>query len=263
MISIFIIHKKMQILLGLAVVSGFFLLFGCSTRVAVAPPPSSLNAPIPPKISPKPYRVGNNWYQPLAQIGEYKEKGLASWYGDDFHGKKTSSGEIYNMYDMTAAHKILPLGTHVRVKNLSNSRTIEVRINDRGPFVRGRIIDLSYTAAKKLEMIGPGTAPVEIIALGKTESLKNNGTETNYMPVDYFSGNFSVQVGAFQDLNNAEKLRKNLEAEYDNAHIITHNNGKDTFYRVRVGRYSTVNEVMAIEELLVENGFAGAFSVAD
>ena len=217
-----------------------------------------------PEGSPKPYRVGQEWYQPLASVREFKERGVASWYGNDFHGKKTSSGEIYNMYDMTAAHKILPLGTYVRVKNLNNNRVIDVRINDRGPFVRGRIIDLSYTAAKKLEIVGPGTATVEIVALGTRKSSKFSGSEDfAYTPVDYFSGTFSVQVGAFQDRNNAERLRKNLALIHQDTYISSFSNGDYTFYRVRVGRYSSVDQVMNTERLLVENGYTGAFSVAE
>lgn len=217
-----------------------------------------------PEKTPRPYRIGQEWYQPLASVREYKERGVASWYGKDFHGKKTSSGETYNMYAMTAAHKILPLGTFVRVKNLENNRVIDVRINDRGPFVRGRIIDLSYTAAKKLEIVDPGTSAVEIVALGRRNSSKVKGSEgIEYTPVDYFSGTFSVQVGAFQDRNNAERLRKDLALTHQDTHISTFSNGDNTFYRVRVGRYSSVDQVMKTERLLVENGFSGAFSVAE
>ena len=133
-----------------------FLCYGCTT---VEPPPTT-----PGK--PKPYKVGSNWYQPLAHAQGFKQRGQASWYGRDFHGKKTSNGEIYNMHAMTAAHKTLPFGTYVTVSNLDNNRNLDVRINDRGPFVRGRIIDLSYAAAKKLGLVGPGTAYVEIVALG-------------------------------------------------------------------------------------------------
>jgi rare lipoprotein A len=217
-----------------------------------------------PEGAPRPYRVGQEWYQPLASVREFKEQGVASWYGKDFHGKKTSSGEIYNMYDMTAAHKILPLGTYVRVKNLENNRMIDVRINDRGPFVRGRIIDLSYTAAKKLEIVGPGTAKVEIVALGTRNLSKTRSSEDiAYTPVDYFSGTFSVQVGAFQDRNNAERLRKNLALIHKDTYISTISNGDNRFYRVRVGRYSSVDQVMNTERLLVENGYSDAFSVAE
>ncbi len=230
---------------------------GCSSKNSVGPVPF-------PEGTPKPYRVGQEWYQPLASVREFKEQGVASWYGEDFHGKKTSSGEIYDMYAMTAAHKILPLGTYVRVKNLENNRTIDVRINDRGPFVRGRIIDLSYTAAKKLEIVGPGTAKVEVVALGtRNDSKFKTSEQIVYSPIDFFSGTFSVQVGAFQDRNNAERLRNNLSSIYKDTYISPFYNGNDTFYRVRVGRFSSVDQVMNTERILVENGYSGAFSVAD
>ncbi len=233
-----------------------FSMNGCSTAPVSSRPQT--------EGSPRPYRVGQEWYHPLASVREFKERGVASWYGKDFHGKKTSSGEIYNMYDMTAAHKILPLGTYVRVRNLENNRVIDLRINDRGPFVRGRIIDLSYTAAKKLEIVGPGTAAVEVVALGKRNSSTIKGSENiAYTPTDYFSGIFSVQVGAFQDRNNAERLRKDLELIHKDTYISAFSNGENTFYRVRVGRYSSVDQVMNTERLLVENGYAGAFSVAE
>ena len=136
-------------------ISGFFL-YGCST---VAPPPT-----VPPGY-PKPYKMGRNWYTPLPHAGGFSQYGRASWYGREFHGKRTANGEIYNMYDMTAAHKTLPFDTYVRVRNLKNNRTTVVRINDRGPFARGRIIDLSLAAARVIDMVGPGIAKVRIEVL--------------------------------------------------------------------------------------------------
>ncbi len=219
-------------------------------------------ASIPKERLPKPYRVGKEWYQPLASSKSFKERGIASWYGQDFHGKRTSSGEIYDMYAMTAAHKLLPLGTHVRVTNLQNSRVIEVRVNDRGPFVRGRVIDLSYTAAQKLGIVGPGTAQVEVVALG-TPTVKKGFGEDNYVASNYFSGNFTVQVGAFQNRENAVMLRDKLAALHSEAHIAVHNDGRQTFYRVRVGRYDNLDNVMAAEQSLIDRGYSGAFSVAE
>jgi hypothetical protein len=129
-----------------AIVALLCFISGCATS---QPPPQK------PAGYPKPYKVFGKWYQPLPDSKDFRQRGIASWYGKDFHGKKTSNGEIYDMYAMTAAHKTLPLGTYVRVHNLENNRKLEVRINDRGPFVRGRIIDLSYTAAKNLDSSGP------------------------------------------------------------------------------------------------------------
>ncbi len=247
---------KIHIFFWLAAMVGFSLIFGCGTQDSVSSSP-------PSNFSPKPYRVGDNWYYPVSQVGEFREKGIASWYGEDFHGKKTSSGEIYDMYDMTAAHKILPFGTYVRVKNLTNGRSVDVRINDRGPFVGDRIIDLSYKAAKKIKMIEPGTAPVKITVLSADGSSTASGESHNFKTTEYFSGIFSVQVGSFQDWDNAEKLRKDLASNYDDARIVTYQDGSDTFYRVRVGQYTSVDEVMASEKQLLENGYKGAFSVAE
>lgn len=110
----------------------------------------------------KPYTIRGKTYYPLQSAHGFKEEGIASWYGRDFHGKATASGEPYDMYSMTAAHKVLPLGTQVRVTNKRNGRSIVVYVNDRGPFIDDRVIDLSHTGAKKLGMLGPGTAHVVV-----------------------------------------------------------------------------------------------------
>jgi rare lipoprotein A len=191
----------------------------------------------------------------------FQERGIASWYGKDFHGRKTSSGEVYNMYAMTAAHKTLPLGTYVRVRNLDNGREIDVRINDRGPFVAGRIIDLSYTGAKKLGVVGPGTAPVKITALGMASGV-TNGRQT-YVQMDYEQGRFTVQVGAFLEQANALRLKNKLAESYDNAHIVTYFDGRKTFYRVRVGRLTTLGEAEAYEQMLKGSGYPAATIVAE
>ena len=115
--------------------------------------------------NPESYEEFGERYKVLQSSQGFKEKGLASWYGIDFHGRDTSSGEVYDMYDMTAAHKTLPLPTYVRVVNFDNGRSLVVKVNDRGPFIQGRIIDLSYAAAYRLGITGPGTANVEITAL--------------------------------------------------------------------------------------------------
>jgi rare lipoprotein A len=151
------------------------------------------------------------------------ETGLASWYGPPFHGRPTSSREIFNMNDMTAAHPTLPFGTYVNVTNLDNGRTAVVRINDRGPFVGGRVIDLSYAAARVLGMIGPGTARVRIEVLEGYEG-------TSVGP----SSRFSVQVGAFAVQENAYALKRQLEARYAGVFITTFRTPVRTYYRVRV-----------------------------
>ena len=176
--------------------------------------------------------------------------------------KKTSNGEIYDMYAMTAAHKTLPLGTYVQVHHLENNRKLEVRINDRGPFVRGRIIDLSYTAAKKLGLVGPGTAEVEIEALG-TPAVADGGKGRTFVQRDYYSGNFTFQIGAFANLENAERLKRKLDAQYKNAHITRYDRGDKIFYRVRLGAFKTLEDAVLNEALLIQDGYADAFMVAE
>ncbi len=210
----------------------------------------------------RPYQVYGTWYQPMAKAGSFRQRGTASWYGKKFHGRKTSSGERYNMYAMTAAHKTLPMGTWVQVTNLNNGRKARVRINDRGPFVRGRIIDLSYAAAKKLEIIGPGTAPVEILALGT--SLPGKADQgAGYKTLDYFTGKFTFQVGAFTDPENARRLADRLSPLYQNTHIAVFNDGQRTFYRVRVGLCRDLAAAVKYEQYLMQNGFPQAFLVAE
>ncbi len=241
--------------LGLAGIAVALLAWACKST----PPPVTEE-----KIKqPKPYRVGKYWYHPLSHARDFRERGIASWYGDAFHGKQTSSGEIYDMHAMTAAHKTLPLGVFVRVTNLKNDKSIEVRINDRGPFVRGRIIDLSYTAAKKLDIVGPGTAPVEVVALGAPSSPDAAATDGKYVKIDYFSGEFTIQVGAFSDQKNAQRLQSKLNESYANAHVVPYDNGRQIYYRVRVGKYTQLDKAEHFEQKLIENGYPEAFIVAE
>ena len=228
--------------------------YGCA---GPTPPPQ-------PPGHPKPYRVGKNWYQPLPHAKGFEQKGLASWYGEKFHGRKTASGEIYNMHAMSAAHKTLPLGTYVRVRNLNNGKSIDVRVNDRGPFVQGRIIDLSYTAAKRLDIIGPGTAPVVVTALGvPAKNSHSQGTKRAYKPVNYEKGPFFIQVGAFLEKDNAKRLYAKLDRTYRNAHISTYFDGRQTFYRVRVGRCYSLSKAAEYEQIMIDHGYLGAMIVAE
>ena len=138
---------------------------------------------------PRPYKIQGKWYHPIPDARGFTQTGIASWYGKDFHGKKTANGEIYNMHAMTAAHKTLPLGTWVRVYNLTNGKSCDVRVNDRGPFVRGRIIDLSYSAAKEIGLVGPGTAKVRIKAMAPPAGAAQGDRNI------YYKGNFTIQLG--------------------------------------------------------------------
>jgi len=149
------------------------------------------------------------------------EIGLASWYGHPYHGRAAANGEIYDMEKLTAAHRTLPFGTMVQVTNLANGKSVEVRIIDRGPFVDGRIIDLSHAAAKEIEMIGPGVAQVRVDILALPAAMG----ETWY----------AVQAGAFQEKERAERLRASLEAEYGSARLVQRK-GYPQLWRVLVGR---------------------------
>jgi len=150
----------------------------------------------------RPYRVGGRTYYPtMVSIGD-TFSGIASWYGRDFHGKKTSNGEYYNMYDMTAAHKTLPMNTMLKVTNLNNSRSVVVRVNDRGPFVNSRIIDLSYAAAKRLGMIAKGTAPVRIEVIGFGGVINRTPNRQESVRMD----NYLVQIGAFRREEGARRF---------------------------------------------------------
>jgi rare lipoprotein A len=181
--------------------------------------------------APPPARGPSARPAPIVQ----NEEGIASWYGHPYHGRPTASGEIYNMYDMTAAHRTLPFGTRVKVHDLENGREVTVRINDRGPFVEGRIIDLSYAAAQAMHMPGIAQVYLEILGLG----------EGGLAP-----GIFAVQVGAFTDQSNAERLKGQIESQFGPVIIQDFDRGDGLFYRVRVGREISEDAARALAQSL-------------
>ncbi len=236
----------------------------CGCRSTSTPPSGRLE---PPPAStpgyPKPYRVNGVWYQPIPDAYGFKQSGTASWYGRKFHGRQTSNGETYDMYGISAAHKTLPFGTMVRVTNLRNGRQLDVRINDRGPFVKSRIIDLSYGAAQKLGLVGPGTAPVEIVALAApTRSVAQPGGGRQFEKVDLTRGDFTFQVGAFKNQANARRLADKLQRRYTNVHIASFDRGDGLYHRVRVGRAHRLDEAEAYERTLIRQGY-DVFIVAE
>ena len=185
------------------------------------------------------YEVFGKRYYTLKSSQGYNERGIASWYGNKFHGRKTSSGEKYDMYAMTAAHKTLPLPTYVEVTNLENGRQIIVKVNDRGPFHQNRIIDLSYVAAKKLGISSKGTGLVEVRAINPSESYRASTVSTPKVSERTSSGyqpNLFIQAGAFKDRDNALRLKTRLTADLNRPvrinEVFTQG---DTFYRVQVG----------------------------
>lgn len=250
-------------------------LAGCSTvgrpivepAPVVPPPPPPTNVlSIPdavPRVEPRSahgnppfYDTMGKRYYVLGASDGYIERGVASWYGPTFHGVNTSSGERYDMYGMTAAHKTLPLPTYARITNLRNGRTIVVRINDRGPFVGNRLIDLSYTAAAKLDMLRDGTAFVEVRALTPS-TPPDTLTRASETPAP----TLYVQAGAFADPDNARRAIERLHAAgLSNAFIAPPAPvaDKPLLYKVRIG---PINDVAAFDQLsarLATLGFAGA-----
>ena len=178
----------------------------------------------------KPYIVNGKVYYPkrVVPIG-WSERGIASWYGPNFHGKYTSNGEIYNMYAYTAAHKTLPMNTIVKVTNLNNGKSVIVRINDRGPFVNKRIIDLSYAAGKKIGLDVTGTAPVELKVIG-------------FKGKNYVSG-YKIQVGAFINKSGALKVGRKYKKFGYNTEIVK----VGSFYKVYLTGFKTYKEAKRFE----------------
>lgn len=197
----------------------------------------------------RPYTIRGQTYYPLESGEGYSERGVASWYGPQFHGKKTANGETYNMYQMTAAHRILPMHTRVVVENLDNGRTAEVRINDRGPFVNNRIIDLSYAAADLLGVVGPGTARVHVRSVG--------GQRIRYV------GPFYVQYGAFVVRENAMRLRDRLAGRgYGGTRVTKGELGGTTYWRVQVGAFSSLGEAESVRTRFLQES-PDCFVIAD
>jgi len=212
------------------------------------------------KATQKPYTVLGKRYEPLKTHVGFSQEGIASWYGKDFHGKKTSNGEVYDMHAMTAAHKTLPLGVFVKVRNRDNGHEAVVRVNDRGPFVKNRIIDLSYTAAKKLGVDKKGTAPVRIEALGYR--APGSSGEEYKVPENYDTGNYSVQVGAFQYQENAKRLAEEMKKLHGYSEVKPAMVNGEQFYRVQVGKYSSLKDAEDAETRFLDQGYPGSFAVS-
>lgn len=216
--------------------------------------------PVPGKVQ-KPYTINGERYEPLSSHEGFVQTGIASWYGSDFHGKKTSSGDTYDMYAMTAAHKTLPLGVYVKVRNRNNGHDTVVRINDRGPFVAGRIIDLSYSAAKDLRIVAGGTAQVTVEALGYLDNTVK-GKTTYHPPASYDKGSFGIQVGAFGTMENAQRMADSVKKRYGTSVIQEAVVSGIRYYRVRAGNYASLNEAEQVRERSSDKVIRGGFVVA-
>jgi rare lipoprotein A len=256
-----------------------------------SPPADIANIPdAVPKAEPrsasgnKPYSVYGVTYTPLADTSGYRERGVASWYGKKFHGRRTSSGEPYDMYAMTAAHKTLPLPSYVRVRNLQNDRSVVVRVNDRGPFLHNRLIDLSYAAAARLGILGTGTGVVEVEAVGPDEPATQvvktyplqiipsaaAAEEISAAPAQAPAANpkLYLQVGAFTQRDNAVSLRDRLDREALRpifVHSSQASGGTDTapVYRVRIGPLASVEEGDRLTQRVVQLGISDARIVVE
>jgi rare lipoprotein A len=215
---------------------------GCGGRQPVAAAPPVTNTTPEPAPQPMPEPNSRPAGTPAAgnpkphEGGQVYEEGKASWYGAPFHGRQASNGETYDMYKFTAAHRTLPFNTMVRVTNTTNGKSTTVRITDRGPFVDNRIIDLSYAAAKQIESIGPGVVTVQLEILSA---------------IDPNEGTFTIQVGAFKDKANAERLVRRLSADYPAVAMQSFESAKSgSFYRVHVGKISGEEEAKKMSEEL-------------
>jgi len=232
-------------------------------------PPNHLNTPdAVPRAEPlhryanRPYTVLGKNYTPLTTIGSYKKRGVASWYGKKFHGQRTSIGEVYDMYGMTAASTTLPIPSYARVTNLQNNKSVIVRVNDRGPFLHERIIDLSYTAANKIGIIGSGSGMVEVESLNADDTASapispiykepiqvsplSVDTPTT-LPIDTpkAAGKVYLQLGAFNSQRSAEEFLNSMRAKLGNTDKqldLSHKNG---MVKVRIGPYATPDSARA------------------
>ncbi len=251
------------------------------------PPRDVMSAPdAVPKVEPRSrYGNPNNYvvfgkrYYVMPSSNDYVERGIASWYGTKFHGNRTSSGESYDMYAMTAAHKTLPLPTYARVTNISNGRSVVVKVNDRGPFHDNRVIDLSYTAAAKLGILGEGTGLVEVRALdprkadpgpqlieAKRPSAAPAARESKTAPatVAHTTPGLYLQVGAFGKRENAEKLRAKLDqVKIPDIQISEDHQNQRSVYRVRIGPLASVAEADRMASSLERYGITNPHVVID
>jgi rare lipoprotein A len=267
-------------------------LAACSGQVRDSAPSGSASIPdLPGDAVPRPeprsrygngpvYEVFDKTYRVMDSGSGYKERGVASWYGKKFHGRLTSNREPYDMYAMTAAHKTLPLPTYVRVRNLRNNRSIIVRVNDRGPFVHNRIIDLSYAAALKLDMVRDGTSLVEVTAISFDDPPGDRpvrvvepaqppapkpapAPEPETTPEIQKYSEIFVQVGAFGDRANAERRRSALlSGGIGGTFIFADEAATPPMYRVRIGPIDGVNDYDALVRKLEALGISNPYLVA-
>jgi rare lipoprotein A len=212
-------------------------------------------------VDDKPYSLGEKTYFHLPPDDSFVQNGLASWYGPSFHGRRTSNGERFDMHSLTAAHKTLPMDTVVLVKNLENGKQTVVRINDRGPYLGGRILDLSHKAAYTLGLKQQGTAKVQIVALAEGE-VDENSQVTRLFRRNLEEGEFFVQIGSFTQHNNALRLQKRFNDAGHNAQLHQAARDNSLLYRVHVYVGKTLQAAKVAEKSLLQSGYRGAFVIA-
>ena len=191
-------------------------------------------------------KISSRVRHPLRGADEFRQEGVASWYGKDFHGRPTANGEIYDMENLTAAHRTLPLGVWADVTHLDNGRTVRVWINDRGPFVKGRIIDMSRGAARELGMLEDGVARVRVVVSGEQRKIARVRLQGRL---------YTLQVGSFGVKANAERLRDSLQPKHDHVYIAKYRSRSRTWYRVRVGKFNDDDAARVIAQRLEDDGF--------
>ncbi len=276
-----VIRKTLWIVVSIVFVGAFLASCGSQIRKDGAPSKSvatgnQLPVDATPRKEPKSrygnppvYEVFGVRYKVMNSSYGYQERGVASWYGKKFHGRATSSQETYDMYAMTAAHKTLPLPTYARVRNLRNNKSIVVRINDRGPFVDNRIIDLSYSAAAKLDMIGAGTSLVEVTALSfdQPPATQPVRAKTDAKPITELAVDeprVFVQVGAFGDLDNAKRRFALLrDSGIGKATVHKDTSRAPALYRIRVGPVENVDDYDRIVAKLNQIGITESHLVTN
>lgn len=252
---------------------GIITLHGCASKKPFSYPPLRKSQPAPQLNKPpsgyipatqRPYTIDGKTYYPIPSAYGYEEIGIASWYGPQFHGRKTSNGETYNMQGLTAAHKILPMNTRVLVKNLNNGKELVLRVNDRGPFVKNRVIDLSLGAARALGVDGPGTAKVRVTALGEaTQTLEGGQIRNRFVSSPNLNeGEFYVQIGAFTNRNNANRLKDVMVSQGSKAIAQVYDQADGTrYYRVQVWVGCSL-EAARSDEQNWERQYPGSFIIA-
>jgi rare lipoprotein A len=237
----------------------FILLFFCLLAVSCNTTHRVTVDTFPSGLRPweRPYTVDGIRYVPLLHAEGYREEGLASWYGREEHGKPTSNGEVFDMFKPSAAHKTLPLGCYVKVINKTNGKQEIIRVNDRGPFIPGRIIDLSYEAAKELDIVDYGVVPVTIQFLA-SDYKAPDGVITPAAGAIY-----TLQVAAFFDHEKARLLSERLKKEFVYTEIQAVQTKKGCIYRVHAGRFRSKDDAQAAKTSFANRGYHDAFIVSD